>query len=133
MSKKIRKSFVFEANGHQVRIDNYFNSYRTGFSHTSKLFVDGYYKNECVCGYINRTWECYDYQSSARGAIANSISEISARLKEHYKAVNGIQRMTKTHAEKFAHIVNTNENIVTLREADEKLAGYSQNFKTVWY
>lgn len=86
MSKEFRNSFTATVQGSEVRIDNYFNSYNSGFSHTSKLYIDGLPINSAVVGYINRTWECYSYQTSAIRAVENAISDFTETKKEILQA-----------------------------------------------
>jgi hypothetical protein len=44
-------------------------TYRAGFSHTSKLYVDGKYLTTETCEYLNRTWEAYDYQTVMKKVV----------------------------------------------------------------
>ena len=138
MSKQIRKSFVFALGGHEFRIDNYFNSYHYGFSHTSKVFMDGFFQAEAVVGYINRTWECYDYQTSAKRAVCNWIDAIKASKKEEYKNLHGLQRMTKRHNENFAAELENDSFLQLLRQVYDLLknwTGWNINkpFEEVYY
>ena len=133
MSKQIRKSFVFDVDGYHVRIDNYFNSYHYGFSHTSRFFIGDIFQSEHVCGYINRTWECYDYQSSATGAVEQAIENITADCKNSYKLAHGIQRMTKRHQENFAAELKNNSVYNLYQKIKTVLSGYGRNFQTIWY
>lgn len=99
--KKFSCSFQATINGHQVRIDNYFNSYSSGFSHTSKLFIDGMEYSRAVCGYINRSWESCHYQSSSIKAVNVAIDNYLEVAKNCFKHENNIARMTKEAAANF--------------------------------
>lgn len=122
MAKKFRNSFTKTINGKDVRIDNYFNSYSTGFSHTSRLYIDGLEISSGVVGYINRTWENYNYQTSAIYAVNRAMDARRATLKYYYKLKNNIVRMTKTHNEKFAEELKNDKHLALLYKIEAVLA-----------
>ena len=116
MAKEFRRSFTKTINGSEVRIDNYFNSYNYGFSHTSKLYIDGVNVSSAVVGYINRTWECYSYQTSAIKAVDCAIDDRIETRKGYYKNNNNIARMTKKHNENLAAELKTDSRLVLLNK-----------------
>ena len=122
MSKQFRNSFTATIQGSEVRIDNYFNSYSYGFSHTSKLYIDCLPINSAVVGYIDRTWECYSYQTSATRAVENAITDFVETRKRYYKINHNIERMTKTHKERFAAELENNTKLSLLKEIKTLLA-----------
>ncbi len=130
--KKYSKSFVFKINGRGVVIANYFNSYNYGFSHTSRLSVDGRDLSENVVGYINRTWECFNYQTSALGAVSKAIDSRKEAIKRAYKNSNGIQRVTKRHSEKLEAMYDSDALVCLLRKVGDALSGNGHNFQTVY-
>ena len=58
-------------------IVNSWGSTRNGFKHESRLFHYGNeVENARVC-YLNRTWECYTYQTSMREVVEKYILKIN--------------------------------------------------------
>ena len=119
MQKSFSRSFHFSANGHDFRIQNFFDDNRYGFNHTSVVFMDGLRLTggESRCHYINRTWEKYTYQSSAMQAVHNAISHFTESAKRMFKLNNNLSRMTKTASEKFAQELKNNSLVSSLTTA----------------
>lgn len=120
--KKFSCSFQATINGRQVRIDNYFNSYNSGFSHTSKFFIDGSEYSAAVCGYINRSWESYHYQSSSIKAVNIAIDNYLDVAKNCFKHENNIKRMTKETAAAFNNQMNKSAFLSFLNKVKEMLS-----------
>jgi hypothetical protein len=93
-----------------MEFKNEYNSSRSGFSHTSRLYHEsGNLLAEAKCNYINRTWEVYPFQSSMRQAVAKAIeNEIKTQ-----QAQMGIKRLTK---EKRAEIEAYSSTIQQLKD-----------------
>ena len=119
MQKSFSRSFHFVTNGHDFRIQNFYDDNRYGFNHTSVVFMDGLGMagGEARCHYINRTWEKYAYQSSAMQAVHNAIDYFKDSAKRMFKLNNNLSRMTKTASEKFAEELKNNSLISALKAA----------------
>ena len=86
-------------------INNY-KSTRSGFSHTSKLLYDSEVISEAKASYLNRTWECYPYQSVMKQAVRNAIENEIAEEKSKRQ----IKRLTKSLREQ----IETESELITL-------------------
>ena len=127
MSKEFSRSFVFNAAGHDFKIDNYFTDSRYGFSHTSVVRMDNLNIGEAVRHYSNRSWELYIYQNSAIGAIREAIERYTETAKRIFKLNHHAARMTKSLKENFEAEIQGNKYIAGLREAIKVLeAGQPQ-------
>jgi len=67
---------------------------RNGFAHETELRVNSclYFYNKV--NYYNRTWECYEFQTSMRGALALYQSHVEERIKQDILYKEGKKRMT---------------------------------------
>jgi len=119
MTKSFSRSFHFSVNGKEFRIQNFYDENRSGFNHTSVVFMDGLRltDGEARCHYINRTWEKYSYQSSAMQAVQNEIDYQTATAKRIFKLNNHLSRMTKRASENFAAELKKNELVSSLVKA----------------
>lgn len=91
----------FKINDNEIMFINNSRNTRSGFAHDSELFINDCFICKNSVHYLNRTWECYRYQSSMRGCVYNALEELKASLKEEYKAQNGVKRMTEKHQKRF--------------------------------
>ena len=94
---------------------------RNGFKHVSTLF---HYTSEVAtesCYYLNRTWECYRYQTSMRAVISKRIEEIKDNTIYYYKQDNNIKRLTKKHKEAVERLLNEDNRIAELKEIYKQL------------
>ena len=117
MIKSFSRSFHFSVNGKEFRIQNFYDENRSGFNHTSVVFMDGLKLSEARCHYINRTWESYSYQSSAMQAVQNEIDYHTATAKRIFKLNNHLSRMTKRASEIFEAELKKNELVSSLVKA----------------
>ena len=69
---------------------NEFIDKRDGFNHRSILFKNGVEVARNNVHYINRTWECYTYQTSMRGAVNIYLDELLTKYLTRYKEENNI-------------------------------------------
>lgn len=94
-------------------------STRNGFYHRSVLLRNG---NEIMTNkvnYLNRTWECYRYQTAMRGCVSQLKANRAEKLKNEYKTVNMISRMTAKRQAEFETILN-NDSLYKEYEEIEK-------------
>lgn len=74
---------------------NEFINRRDGFNHKTTLLCNGVELVTNNVHYINRTWECYTYETSMRGAVNTLIDSKLNRHIARYKEENGIIRFKK--------------------------------------
>lgn len=98
------EKFAYEhaASGNNVTFFGEFKNTRNGFKHVVTAFIEQPNGNVCershTCYYLNRTWECYPYQSAILGVCLDAIeSELhNARAafmaKYEYKRLNDKRR-----------------------------------------
>ena len=88
---------------------NRYGSTRSGFFHESKLYFDSELLSSAKLSYLNRTWECYPYQSAMKQAVRNAIENEIAEEKSKRQ----IKRLTKQLREQ---IENESELIILLKD-----------------
>ena len=110
---EIRKITV---NGNEYEFVNNSRSTRSGFAHDTTLFKGNYSIGKASCHYLNRTWECYRYQTVMRCCISNLINGKYEDFIADYKAERNIKRMT---AEKRAEADRDFEALETIKELRE--------------
>lgn len=110
---EIRKITV---NGNEYEFINESRNTRHGFAHDTKLFrgYSNIAKNSCH--YLNRTWECYRYQTVMKGCISNLIDSRYTDFIANYKTENNIKRLT---AEKRAEANRDFEALAEIKELRE--------------
>ena len=101
---------------------------RSGFKHISKLFYNDYEIIENVAHYINRTWECYTFQTSMCGAVYTLIENKKEAIKRDYKAKNNIKRLTEKTKKELEKIYNSDEKIKTYNLMYKELKNYYGGF-----
>ena len=108
---EIRKITV---NGNEYEFINHSRSTRSGFAHDTTLFKGNYSIGEASCHYLNRTWECYRYQTVMKRCISDIINRKEARYIAEYKANNGIKRLTADKRDNVIREFYEQENIKEL-------------------
>lgn len=68
---------IFKCGKHQIICES--TSTRNGFKHTATLFRNGFSIRKATCHYLNRTWECFTFQSVALKVLDGA--PITARSK----------------------------------------------------
>lgn len=117
-SKKLKKyMFVNESVGT-----------RSGFKHISKLFYNDYEIIENVAHYINRTWECYTFQTSMCGAVYTLIENRKEAIKRDYKEKNNIKRLTEKTKKELEKIYKSDEKIKIYNLMYKELKNYYGGF-----
>jgi transcription elongation factor Elf1 len=110
-----------KVNGNEYEFVNNSRSTRSGFAHDTTLF-----KNDCVirrasCHYLNRTWECYQYQTVMLRCVSEEIDREYNRFIDNYKYTNGIKRMTAEKRGEADKEFESREDIKELRKVYKKL------------
>ena len=73
---------------------------RNGFKHVATMY---YNRNTyvAVCYYLNRTWECFEYQSVIRKLYCIISDEMKEKAVEEWKTTKGKKRISKTERERI--------------------------------
>ena len=110
-----------EVNGNNYQFVNSSRNTRSGFAHDTTLFKNDYEIAEASCHYLNRTWECYQYQTVMKRCIGDLIDGEYEYFINRYKAENNIKRMT-IEKRCLADIeFDSREDIKELRKVYKKL------------
>lgn len=96
-------------------------STRSGFAHDTKLFCNG---NEIASNsvhYLNRTWECYRYQTAMKGAVRILMDRVSHRNETLFRKENNIKRMTAEKRKNLEKIIENDPTYKMYKTLYEKL------------
>jgi hypothetical protein len=74
--------------------------------------------------YLNRTWECYRYQTVMMGCISDIINDKYNEFIAEFKRENGISRLTKAKREEAEKEFFNREDIKELEQVKAELRGY---------
>ena len=96
-------------------------STRNGFKHVVQLFENGIITATAQCFYLNRTWECWIYQSCCIEAINKRIQEIRQNELLSFKACHNYNRMTARRQMDFDSLMNENSVIQSLNKVKKAL------------
>ena len=69
-------------------------STRHGFAHDATLFVNGVNEGTETAHYLNRTWECFRYQSVIGSIVRAHVREERERIRRAWMDARGYERMT---------------------------------------
>ena len=89
-------------NGREVEFVNRSRDTRHGFAHDTTMFVNGHEVAEDTCHYLNRTWECYRYQTVMKCAVDKHLKALKNELKAEYLDKHGYKKMTVSRNGEFA-------------------------------
>ena len=99
---------------------------RTGFNHHTEMYKDSYpyLITEHTCHYINRTWECHQFDTVINGCVNELKCEREAKLKEIFKCANNIKRMTTKTKSQLEEVIKNDHEIKELNELSKAIRGY---------
>ena len=106
----------FESLGHDVTFSCNARGTRHGFAHDASLFIDNVLCRESSCHYINRTWECYRYQTVCLSCCNDVIANRMERIKRDYKYENGLSRIAGKHKEAVENLVKVDSYVILMKE-----------------
>lgn len=95
-----------------VVIVNEWHGTRHGFKHTSRVYRNGRNVGEDTVYYYNRTWEAYEYQTSAKCAVLHWIKNRRTDLLDVFKQARTYKRMTKARWNEFAEWARFDNELV---------------------
>lgn len=96
--------------GREVEFVNNWRGTRSGFAHDTTLFINGIERVTATCHYINRTWECYAYQTVMCKAVAELKERLEGVLTEQFKAERGYKKITENRRVELNAYLNANED-----------------------
>ena len=94
------KVFSVNFQGEKNSIYCKYENTRNGFKHVATMY---YNRNTyvAVCYYLNRTWDCFEYQSVIRKLYYIISDEMKEKAVEEWKTSKGKKRISKTEREKI--------------------------------
>ena len=91
----------FNIDGSNVEFVNESYNTRNGFKHVTHCFINGVDKGEHTVHYINRTWECYPFQTAMRGLVNSLIESRTEFLKDKFKFDNDYKILNEKRRKEF--------------------------------
>lgn len=91
----------FDIDGRHIEFVNESRSTRNGFKHETTMFINGCERGTNTVHYLNRTWECYPFQTCMRGCVKQLLENRIENLKSDFKFKNGYSKMTAKRKEEF--------------------------------
>lgn len=110
-----------KVNGNEYQFVNSSRNTRSGFAHDTTLFKNDYEVADYSCHYLNRTWECYQYQTVMQRCISEEIDREYNRFIDNYKYKNNIKRLTLIKRVEAEQEFNTLAEIKELRKVYKAL------------
>lgn len=107
---------TINVNGKEYQFVNESGNTRNGFYHRSTLFRNGYEVRNHRVSYLNRTWECYRYQTCMMGLVNAMKNDRIDRLTNDYKVNNNYSKLT---AKRKAELQTIIEADALCKEYDE--------------
>ena len=111
----------FEIGGREVEFANASRGTRSGFAHDTTMFVDGRRIQEATCHYLNRTWECYTYQTVMLRAVYREIEEIKFYIKNRFMEEKGYKKLTAQRKDELEAVYKADEGLQFYEEVKAKL------------
>lgn len=85
----------------EVEFVNQSRDTRHGFAHDTTMFVDGREMTSATCHYLNRTWECFQYQSVMLTAVRQMINCIEKQNENKLKELFDWKKLTPPRKEQL--------------------------------
>lgn len=108
-------TFNYKINNTRYIINNDYKNNRNGFSHSSTLNINGCNVATAKINYINRTWEKYEFQTSARKVINNYIASLIEKYKNTFMDENNFSRLTQKRKLQFKDYLDRKKDIIELK------------------
>lgn len=118
---EIRKIRV---NGKEFEFVNTSRNTRSGFAHDTTLLINGYEEINHTCHYLNRTWECYRFQTVMLGAIRDLIDCRELYLTKNFKTEKGYTKLTANRKEELKPFLE-NDSLLKEYKAVKDCLNYS--------
>lgn len=102
----------FDIDDKHVEFVNQDASTRHGFKHMTTMFINGMDCGEHTVHYLNRTWECYPFQTCMRGCTRELLENRIENLKSDFKFKHGYSKMTAKRKEEFEKYITDDDKII---------------------
>lgn len=96
-------------------------STRHGFAHDVEFFIEGASRVKNTCHYLNRTWECWQYQTAICGAVRQYMDRYAGYMLDDFKFDNKIKRLTAQKKADFEALRDADEFYKTLAKLYEHI------------
>lgn len=107
------------------------SSTRSGFKHSISLFKNNYQISEGVCHYINRTWECFSYQTAMLTAVQNELNHIRERLLYYFKRENNYTKLTDRRKQEFEKQLNGDSAFAEYKHLYGIISDYDKYYQSI--
>lgn len=97
---------------------------RSGFVHESTIFLHGVEIITNKVQYYNRTWECFEFQSSMSGAIYKLLDMATDRITKQFKQQNNIKRLTEKTRTQLEDLIQNDEAYKEYKLMLKEIKGY---------
>ena len=97
---------------------------RNGFAHDVTMMENWRTLAKARLHYINRTWECWSYQSAILEAVDEVMTERAERMERKLKSENGWGKMTATRRETLRRHLELDSEYSTLQKLYKELKGH---------
>ena len=91
------------------------------WGHRTRLYYKDHLLIDTKIIYLNRTWECYKFQSVMKKAVSIEIEYNEKQLKEQFKRQQNIKRLTKKYIDQFNEYLNNASYLNELKECYKAL------------
>ena len=105
-------------------IVNNSGSTRSGFYHDSTLIFGDIEMAHYRAHYLNRTWECYTFQTSMMGAVREYKRYYEDLYLDQFKRKNNYKKLTAQRKAEFEEFLNKQEKIIISNKMLEELKEY---------
>jgi len=97
---------------------------RNGFAHDAELYAGDCRIGVSTAHYINRTWECYRFQTAMLGAVDDAMRDIVTETTYRVKRENGWDKLTEKRREAIKNRLAENERYKNLSALRDNVAQY---------
>lgn len=113
----MEETYRITINNHPFRFDCRSWGTRSGFAHGAELTDTGSWRRlaEHKVFYLNRTWECYNFQTAMLGAIDSAIDDERDEVMDKLKRENGWAKITEKRREALDKALAEDEYMATLK------------------
>ena len=122
---EIRKSVDVKTGNEYTFVCDSFDT-RDGFGHKVTLFCNNREISSAKRFYLNRTWECYRYQSAMHDAVNNVLKELKENIKNEFKNSHNYSTMNAKRTEEFNKYLETCDRSEKIKEY-ERLSNVVKN------
>lgn len=100
-----------DIDGREIMFINNSRNTRSGFAHDTTLFIDNREMEHATCHYLNRTWECYQYQSVMKAAVRKYMDRLTENARKQFMDKNGYRKLNAQRLQAFREYIDNNNYI----------------------